>query len=179
MVHIPNHFGWGQVRYSFILRYCSLDTDTISYAVFYAGVLGSGVVVAFTFYFKTYIVLRNSKLSKALIVGRQKDDYLARKNEKKMSDEIKILKATFKIFILLLVSWSPAVILLFMSMGDKIPPWAYLYAAMLSHLNSTLNFLAYFFGNEVFRKAVKEVFYYKIFGKATKVITVMSFQSRY
>lgn len=136
-----------------------MDTDEYSYAMFYAAALSSAIIVAFTFYLKIYLVIRKSKLSKSLILGTKK--YKSCPNEMKkekkiLNDEIKILKATFKIFVLFVVAWSPAAILLFLSMGDKIAPWLYLYAGMLSHINSTMNFLVYFFGNRVFQNALRE-----------------------
>lgn len=159
-VHIPNHFGWGKVRYSFMLRYCALDTDTFSYAMFYASFLILGVAIAFVFYLKIYLVIRKSNLSKSLILGSKQKTYQTetKKEKNAINDEIKILRATFRIFVLFVLAWLPASIVLFLSLGDKISPWVYLYVGMLSHINSTFNFIVYFFGNQIFLSAAKETF---------------------
>lgn len=165
IVHLPNHFGWGTTRYSFMLRYCTFDTDLFSYLYFYSAVLVLAIIMAFIFYLKIYLVLRKSTLSKSLITGHKQD---ASNQSSAMSDEIKIIKTSFKIFILFLITWSPLCTLFLLHLMDEIPPWLYLYAALAAHGNSTLNFIVYFIENEMFRKAMKGIVY-KLLNKKNKI----------
>uniref|UniRef100_A0A915IKL7 Uncharacterized protein n=1 Tax=Romanomermis culicivorax TaxID=13658 RepID=A0A915IKL7_ROMCU len=69
---MPNHFGWGDTRYSYMLRTCTLDTDLHSYGAFYAAVLLAAIIITFFFYVKIYLDLRKSKLAKSIITGKKK-----------------------------------------------------------------------------------------------------------
>lgn len=138
-----------------MLRYCATDTDLFSYALFYAAALLFAIVVAFVFYFKIYLVLRKSTLSKALIIGRRQSTTTEETHA--LADEVKIVKTSFKIFILFFITWLPLALLLMFHMGDIVPSWVYLYAALSAHGNSTLNFIMYFMENDQFRRALKEI----------------------
>lgn len=155
LAHLPNHIGWGQIRYSFMLRYCAMDTDLFSYAWFYAAALIVAIIVAFVYYLKIYLVLRKSTLSKTMIIGHKQDS--SADHASAVSDEIKIIKTSFKIFVLFFISWSPLALLFVIHMGDKVPLYVYLYSALAAHCNSTLNFIMYFIENNQFRKALKEL----------------------
>uniref|UniRef100_A0A915IS76 G-protein coupled receptors family 1 profile domain-containing protein n=1 Tax=Romanomermis culicivorax TaxID=13658 RepID=A0A915IS76_ROMCU len=204
-IHIPNHIGWGQVRFSHMLKLCTLDTDLHSYAVFYACVLLAAILVAFLFYVKIYVNLRHSKLAKSVIVGtktrnagqiisnvemtgkidnvemvitgkidnveitgawQRKRAYNSKaetqkvhakedsKRKQNLKTEIQVIKASFRVFVLFLLTWSPIAVLLLVHIGAKVPSYVYVYCGLLAHANSTLNFLVYFLANEVFRRSL-------------------------
>lgn len=155
LVHTPNHLGWGKTRYSFMLRFCTLDTEEPSYARFYASLMAVAFISAFVFYFRIYLVIRKSKLSKNFIIKRLKNQ---KANCIAMSDEIKIMKTSFKIFILFVITWLPMFMLGTLQLGAMIPPYAYLYAGLVAHTNSTLNFVIYFWENDIFRHTMKHLF---------------------
>uniref|UniRef100_A0A915KM77 G-protein coupled receptors family 1 profile domain-containing protein n=1 Tax=Romanomermis culicivorax TaxID=13658 RepID=A0A915KM77_ROMCU len=69
LIHLPNHLGWGQTRYSFMLRFCSIDTDLLSYAIFYSALVILALIVSFVFYVRIYHLLRSTNLAKRIIIG--------------------------------------------------------------------------------------------------------------
>uniref|UniRef100_A0A915J9R4 G-protein coupled receptors family 1 profile domain-containing protein n=1 Tax=Romanomermis culicivorax TaxID=13658 RepID=A0A915J9R4_ROMCU len=163
MVHLPNHYGWGQIHYSTVLQYCTLDTELFSYLFFYASFLLLAIVLSFVYYTKIYLVLRKTTLARGMILGNQGQGKGEKdKNEKEhttmsnLQNETKMIKATFKIFVLFFLCWAPLTVLFFLRFLCQVPLWAYLYAAMLAHGNSTLNFLIYFTSNENFVLALKK-----------------------
>uniref|UniRef100_A0A915I1J8 G-protein coupled receptors family 1 profile domain-containing protein n=1 Tax=Romanomermis culicivorax TaxID=13658 RepID=A0A915I1J8_ROMCU len=50
-----------------------------------------------------------------------------------LQNETKMIRATFKIFVLFFICWAPLTILFFLRFLYPIPLWAYLYATMLAH----------------------------------------------
>lgn len=164
-VHLPNHLGWGESRYSFMFRFCTLDTDLWSYAMFYALFLLIAIVTTFVFYARIYNTVRHSKLAKSIIVGKDTENHQKKQNniqqtaihrETAIKNELKIIKASFKIFIMFLLCWLPVSILILIHLMETVPAWAYLYAALLAHCNSTLNFIVYFLEDDSFRRVMKK-----------------------
>uniref|UniRef100_A0A915HHD4 G-protein coupled receptors family 1 profile domain-containing protein n=1 Tax=Romanomermis culicivorax TaxID=13658 RepID=A0A915HHD4_ROMCU len=154
-VHIPNQLGWGSTHFSKILFVCTIDTESFSYKIFYACICLMSIVISFVFYSKIYLILRGTTLAKSLVTKQN----INRKGNGKQScleDEIKMIKATFKIFVLFFVCWSPVTVLLFADLGDAVPLWAYLYSGLLAHANSTLNFFVYYLQNDNFTNSFKE-----------------------
>lgn len=71
-------------------------------------------------------------------------------------EELLIIKTSFKIFILCFLTWLPFTFAVLTSFY-KLPPYIYLYAGLLAHCNSTLNFVVYFVENKTFHSAMKDV----------------------
>uniref|UniRef100_A0A915JD79 G-protein coupled receptors family 1 profile domain-containing protein n=1 Tax=Romanomermis culicivorax TaxID=13658 RepID=A0A915JD79_ROMCU len=224
IIHIPNHAGWGTTRYSFMLRFCSLDTDLHSYGIFYAFMVVLALASTFVFYVKIYGVLRRSSLAKKIILaGTAKNGYrlsirfqvefdsandssesrhvvkvhnfliifreqvpqnlfnaeihswcrngvrdelknrtIVSNNPSHLKDwqlkeEVKIIKVSFRIFLVFFVTWLPLTLLILSHLGDKVPPWVYLLAGLLAHCNSTLNFIFYFLCDDMFKKGLKRL----------------------
>lgn len=162
-VHLPNHLGWGRTHYSLTVRFCTLDADVPSYARFYTCILLFAIFIAFVYYLKTYLIIRKSKLTKKLIIGE------GHANGSSMANEIKIIKTSFKIFFLFLITWSPLAVLLLLQID--VPAWVYMYAGLIAHCNSTLNFVVYFLENTVFRNAAKDC-YKRCFKRKNKVQSI-------
>uniref|UniRef100_A0A915K0C3 Uncharacterized protein n=1 Tax=Romanomermis culicivorax TaxID=13658 RepID=A0A915K0C3_ROMCU len=70
-VHVPNHLGWGEVRFSQLFHFCTFDTESLSYKLFYGGMLALAIVLAFVFYAKIYLVLRHTTLARHMILNKQ------------------------------------------------------------------------------------------------------------
>lgn len=162
-VHMPNHVGWGMVRYSSNFQFCTFDADHLSYSVYYASYLFLAIIVTAVFYVKLYLVLRKSVLPRQLLLGKKeliKSAMLSNNASSEMSvkDELRLAKASFKIFVAFLIFWAPVTVLILLAMGDKIPNWAYLYAALAAHSNSTLNVFIYYIENKTFRRAITSIF---------------------
>lgn len=163
-VHMPNHIGWGMVRFSSNFQFCTFDADHVSYSMYYASFLFLAIVVTAVFYVKLYLVIRTTILPRQLLIGKKQQNLknaLTNNNvssEMSVRDELRLAKASFKIFVAFLIFWAPVVVLILLTMGDKIPPWAYLYSALAAHSNSTLNVFIYYFENKTFRRAIKLIF---------------------
>jgi len=69
-----------------------------------------------------------------------------------------MIRSSFLVFITFLTTWSPLAILLLSHVEEFVPPWLYIYASMLAHSNSALNFLIYFLKNRIFRNALLKKF---------------------
>lgn len=182
IICIPNQVGWGDVKFSPVLYFCWLDTSTYSYLSFYTIVKVIAIVIAFVFYIKIYLTIRKSSLSKALIVGKRAKEEQNQEESKakgglsehKVAEELKIIKVTFKIFILFAVCWTPLIILFLLTAVYSGPQWLYLCASFLGHSNSTLNFIVYFLDNNVFRKALLKCIKNKIHDHETSVVFTAS-----
>lgn len=93
-----------------------------------------------------------------MIVGKKEtaknNDNTKKLSEQKIAEELKIVKVTFKIFILFAICWTPLIVLFLLTIVYSGPQWLYLCASFLGHGNSTLNFIVYFLDNNLFREAV-------------------------
>lgn len=94
-------------------------------------------------------------------------------SERNLSNEIKLAKTSFKIFIIFVATWSPTALLILMGINGFIPLSVYLYAVLLAHSNSTFNFFIYYVDNEMFRTGFKNVLK-KMVGKKTNSIGMVS-----
>uniref|UniRef100_A0A915HFJ9 G-protein coupled receptors family 1 profile domain-containing protein n=1 Tax=Romanomermis culicivorax TaxID=13658 RepID=A0A915HFJ9_ROMCU len=74
-----------------------------------------------------------------------------------MTEETKIIKVSFRIFVVFLITWSPLSVLFMVQLGGLVPPFIYLFAGLLAHCNSTLNFVFYFLQDGVFQKSLKRL----------------------
>lgn len=169
--YFPNHIGWGKIRFSYMIRLCTFDTDLMSYTYFYATVSTIAIIITFIYYLKIYLVIRRSKLCLRVMLKNVSEHFKSETYDDvsvdcgliasclPMSmDELKIVKSSFKIFLTFLITWCPLCILFFIHYNVQIPPWVYLYAAMLAHCNSTLNFFVYFVENSLFRREFTRIF---------------------
>jgi len=79
--------------------------------------------------------------------------------EMSLIDELHLIKASFKIFLIFLIFWTPVVIIIlfFRHPSYHVPQWVYLYAALLAHSNSTCNFFVYYRENKAFRRALSRL----------------------
>ena len=69
-VHLLNRFNvWGEVRYSYVLRYCTLDTDKASYSLFYGCLAVVALIITFLFYVLKNKKIRKNTLARKIIVG--------------------------------------------------------------------------------------------------------------
>uniref|UniRef100_A0A915JFF5 G-protein coupled receptors family 1 profile domain-containing protein n=1 Tax=Romanomermis culicivorax TaxID=13658 RepID=A0A915JFF5_ROMCU len=163
--HLPNHFGWGTVHVSQMLYYCTVDTELQSYRLFYASLLVLAIVIAFVFYARIYAVLRKSTLAKNMILrksGMSNADINSKTRMAGVQEETKMIKATFRIFILFFIFWAPIATLFLLNVRRYLPAWVYMYAALLAHCNSTLNFFIYFLQNDNFSKALKKMLPFRL-----------------
>lgn len=151
--HLPNHIGWGTVRYSSHFQFCTFDSDNQLYSYFYASFFLVSIIVTAIFYLKIYLTVRKSNLPRQLIVGKKGRS----PDEMNLVDEMRLMKASFKIFVVFLIFWAPVTILILSPFKELFPNWVYLYAALAAHSNSTLNVVFYWFDNETFRVAVKNI----------------------
>ena len=87
----------------------------------------------------------------------------SKKNREK-SQEIKLAKTLFLVFIAFCLCWTPYGILVLVDFRNKAHKAWYLFAILLAHTSSTLNFLIYGITNQGFRQGYK-CFLRKIFGQ--------------
>lgn len=158
-VHMPNHIGWGMVRYSTNFKFCTFDSDHFTYSLFYAAILFLAIAVTAIFYIKLYLVIRSSHLPRQLLIKRKSIPTVScfGSFNANLIDELRLAKASFKIFIVFLIFWAPVTVLILISLGDRIPEWVYLYSALAAHSNSTLNVFIYYLDNRIFRNAIKKL----------------------
>lgn len=174
LIHLPNRVGWGEIRYSYMGRFCTLDTDLMSYTYFFTSVSTVAITVTFVYYLKIYLVVRRSKACLSIILGKNEVHcrYCLGINNNFDSqtegdfhptcipvsvDEVKIVRTSFKIFFTFLLTWLPLYIIFFIHFHLDVPPYVYLYSGMIAHCNSTINFFVYFLDNSLFHKELKRL----------------------
>lgn len=176
---LPNHFGWGKVRFSQVLNFCWLDTETYSYLAFYTIIKIMAIFISLYFYSKLYSTIRHSSLAVRMITkkdqkaepGDIKRCLHETLNDKNMNEEMKIIAVSFKIFVLFSVCWSPLIILFLLTAVYSGPTWLYLFASFIGHSNSTLNFVVYFWDNNVFKDALMKTIRSKLSNKVAPFFT--------
>uniref|UniRef100_A0A915KDY9 G-protein coupled receptors family 1 profile domain-containing protein n=1 Tax=Romanomermis culicivorax TaxID=13658 RepID=A0A915KDY9_ROMCU len=85
-----------------------------------------------------------------VVVPPESDD----KRRDALKEELQVIKASFRVFILFLISWAPVAVLILVHPGSGVSRGVYIYAGLMAHANSTLNFLIYFLANDTFRGAL-------------------------
>lgn len=189
LIHMPNHVGWGDSRYSTGFLLCTLDMETLSYSFFYGCCMVAAIGATFYFYFKIYQTIRKSSLSKKMITGKVGKKETKKEESKEgaipadhpktifseshLRDEIKLAKTSFKIFIIFVLTWTPTAILILMGINGMVPAPVYLYAVLMAHSNSMANFFIYYVDNEMFKNAFKNVVR-KMLGKKTNMVSVLN-----
>lgn len=154
--HAPNYFGWGSIQYSSHFQFCTFDSDHKIFSYYYASFFLISILVTAIFYLKMYLTIRKTCLPRQLIVRKQNRRSC---NEINLADELRLVKASFKIFIVFLIFWAPVTVILLAPHSYKqvIPKWMYLYAALAAHSNSTVNAFIYWFDNDSFRSAMEKI----------------------
>lgn len=70
-------------------------------------------------------------------------------------EEFHLIKASFKIFLIFFVFWTPGMVSVLILRNESwVPDWLFLYAALLAHSNSTFNYFVYYTHNRAFRKSL-------------------------
>uniref|UniRef100_A0A915I1U7 G-protein coupled receptors family 1 profile domain-containing protein n=1 Tax=Romanomermis culicivorax TaxID=13658 RepID=A0A915I1U7_ROMCU len=198
-IHIPNHVGWGSVRFSAHFQFCTFDSHHHTYPFLYASTIAAAIVLTAIFYTKLYCRIRKTNLPRQLILGLKRkksvDDCSSfqpiRRNvqsttvlvageyprypksmlvfncernsltinplaqRKKVADELRLIKASFKIFLLFLIMWFPVVVVILFFRDQSrwnVPESVYLFTALIAHSNSTCNVFIYYYDNCSFRK---------------------------
>lgn len=169
LVHSPNHFGWGDSKYSTGFQLCTLDMETLSYSFFYGCCMIAAIVATFVFYLKTYQTMRKSNLAKKMIT---RSDSLSHESSRIM-EEMKLAKTSFKIFIIFVCFWTPSAVLILMGVNHSVPSAVYLYSVLMAHSNSTLNFFIYYVDNKCFKNGCKSLFKRVLGKRISEVGTVL------
>ncbi|OQV26118.1 putative Alpha-1B adrenergic receptor [Hypsibius exemplaris] len=73
------------------------------------------------------------------------------------SDDIKLAKTLFTVFIAFLVCWGPFALLVLMKQPSWVPGWMYMIAIIMAHGNSSINSILYGLTNEKFRAGYRSV----------------------
>lgn len=146
---MPNIIGWGVTNYASDFYICTGDLRIWSYTVFWA-ILSVIVPVGVSFYayLHIYLRVRASQSGRNLIAGKRRVNPDPTKNPGKrssfMAEELTLIKALFKIFLIFLASWFPLAALFSFRSILHAPNWLNLLALLLAHGNSATNSLIYF-----------------------------------
>ncbi|OQV17432.1 putative Melatonin receptor type 1A [Hypsibius exemplaris] len=186
LLHMPNHIGWGEDRFSREYYICTFDTITYAYDVFYivTGVIIplNGVLFGYAaIFFRVREVkqhIRNYKLANQLerngkaVLAAAKDPVFTVGEPEKMEivvprirlqmpsftrDDVKMVKTLFAAFFVFLGSWFLLVCFNLSGNPTSIPGWLYVVAMILAHGNSAVNPFLYSFTNEKFRDGYRAV----------------------
>ncbi|GAU94597.1 hypothetical protein RvY_06339 [Ramazzottius varieornatus] len=167
LVQLPNHVGWGDLRFSRQFFLCTFANHVHTYAIFYVvvGVL-TPLGVCFVCYLCIYRRASVSNLVRSRILQRQlqgtatspiqaitveDSDTLCpappHSNEsqcKKFYDDLVMIQVLFRVLIIYTIMWSPLVILILLHLEDQISPVWYVLVLLTAHGNSAINYLGLF-----------------------------------
>ncbi|XP_055354300.1 melatonin receptor type 1B-B-like [Paramacrobiotus metropolitanus] len=151
LIWSPQLMGWGVVNYTPDFYICTADLRRWTYSLFWA--VCSVIIptsICFYAYLQIYLRIRNSTSGRHLIAGRRKATNTGATNNRHASisglaEEIRLIKALFRIFVIFLVSWTPLGLLFSFRSIYQAPKWLNLAALMLAHGNSATNAMVYFF----------------------------------
>lgn len=145
LIHMPNHIGWGTTNYASSFYLCTSELRLWSYTMFWA-TLGVVVPISGTFYayLGIYLRVRVSQSGRSLLTGTRRRASADGSTVAFVVEEIALLKALFRIFVIFLVSWFPFAVLVALHTITDTPRWLNLYALLLAHGNSAINSLVYF-----------------------------------
>ena len=86
------------------------------------------------------------------------------KKGKERSQEIKLAKTLFLVFLAFCMCWTPYGLLVLVDIDNEAHMAWYMFAILFAHTSSTLNFIIYGITNQAFRQGYK-VFLERIFGR--------------
>uniref|UniRef100_A0A915JLQ3 G-protein coupled receptors family 1 profile domain-containing protein n=1 Tax=Romanomermis culicivorax TaxID=13658 RepID=A0A915JLQ3_ROMCU len=103
------------------------------------------------------IYMNQSSVPKSKILLLTSESNLRRK---KLRDELRLINASFKIFLVFLIFWAPVIVVI-LFFRDRtyynVPNSVYLFSALLAHSNSTCNVFIYYWANNAFKKFVRHL----------------------
>lgn len=159
LIELPNHFGWGDNRFSVVFYVCTFANHVHSYALFYIG-LGVCVPVGGTFfaYLGIYLKVRDSNLVRSRVLTSSK---LIKSRELRAKEkltrrafrhDVGVARALFRVYVIFLVMWLPVAVIIVMGKGTEVAPVWYILAILLAHGNSSINCVVYGASIEHFRE---------------------------
>lgn len=154
LIELPNLTGWGGHTFDLKTLGCSFDRlISLSYTIFLSiTALYIPLLLILFCYVKIFLFVRRSRrqiVKKA--ISNSKD-----KSKKAKTDEVRLARTFFIVFVSFLVCWTPYDLTLFFDRSDTWPSWLYVMFMQVGHFNSSLNSILYGFTNRHFREGYKE-----------------------
>lgn len=159
--------------------------DEFSYSLFYGSCMILAMLCTFHFYNKVFSKIRRSKAVQRMINGgevaagngAQENAIGGGMDFHTLKKEMRLVKTSFKIFLLFVCLWSPTAGLILLGPNRFIPKPIYLYSLFFAHSNSTLNFFIYYVDNVEFRngfwRLVSKCFCHKQNHDEPKIFTLV------
>lgn len=179
LVDLPNLVGWGRHGFDDRLQMCTYDyTYTYSYTLYFIGV-GFGMPICVTVHCYIGIINFHKKWNKNLVkrsVGTSayNQSVVARKQ---MEANKRLLKSVLIILVVLILMWTPHIILV---LGDYYARWPrilHVIGIALAHGNSSINSFIYAACNRDFRQGYM-VFLRKIYSWAASCMLTENKQKK-
>ena len=149
-VHLPNHFGWGEVHYDKKTLVCSFNrTASFSYTIFLI-FMGIGIpnIITTLCYLKIFLFVR----------AQRKKISTNENSQSRSNRSVRLALTLFIIYVVFLCCWSPYMLVIFIDMSDTYSVDIYGTVAMLALLNSCVNTIIYGATNRNFRNGYIRLF---------------------
>ncbi|OWA50001.1 putative Melatonin receptor type 1C [Hypsibius exemplaris] len=158
LIELPNHVGWGDLRFSDLFFVCTFANHVHSYALFYVLVgVFTPLSVSFFCYLKIYLKVKDSRLTRNRILkgGSESDDNARQRHDtvpdtsrpnsmtRKFYEDLKIIKVLFRVLIIYVLMWLPLVILILIHIANDIGYTWYILVLLCAHGNSAVNCVIY------------------------------------
>ncbi|XP_055330318.1 alpha-1A adrenergic receptor-like isoform X2 [Paramacrobiotus metropolitanus] len=162
-IHLPNFIGWGHTSYSGDLYLCTAELGLWSYSVFYGmSAILVPIGISFYAYLKIYLRVRRSRAGRRHLTGNKsttmpsaitdsdpvtnnpKTQIVTKAAVSNVQEEMKLLKALFKVFIMFLASWLMIGIFFVARAWVYFPKWYSYVGLILAHGSSATNSVVYF-----------------------------------
>jgi 7 transmembrane receptor (rhodopsin family) len=175
LIELPNHVGWGDLRFSKLFFVCTFANHVHSYALFYVLVgIFLPISISFGCYFKIYLKVKDSRLTRSRILYAKSDQESPPPTEvnaasqlssagncgsvsQKFYEDLKVIQVLFRVFLIYLLMWLPLVLLILLHLTTSISYVWYVLVLLSAHGNSAINCLIYAATIEHFRQGYKKL----------------------
>ncbi|XP_060584622.1 melatonin receptor type 1B-A-like [Ruditapes philippinarum] len=155
LFEFPNFIGWGGHYFDEKNQQCIWDrTASFSYTVFVSAGLIGGPLLLMGLCF--ILVFRKIWLTKKNVFSLDLEDPL--RMRRVWQEALRSSRTLVIIFAAFVICWTPYAILTALDVNDTFSTEVHLFATMLAHLHSSLNFTIYMFTNKRFRQSVFSLF---------------------
>jgi 7 transmembrane receptor (rhodopsin family) len=177
LIELPNHVGWGDLRFSDLFFLCTFANHVHSYALFYV-LFGIFIPLSSSFlcYLLIYLKVKDSSLTRNRIlysdINRGGSSSTSKSNSnadesteatgcislsQKFFDDLKIIQVLFRVQIIYTVMWLPLMLLILAHQTTSISYVWYILAILSAHGNSAINCMVYAASIDHFREGYKRL----------------------
>ena len=156
ILSLPALVGWTENIYDHKLLECFWNRlHSLSFTIFFsAGIVFTPIMIISFSFIKIYLHVRESRRRISRDTSHRHPSHAS----------LHLATALFIIFAVFVFCWAPYSLLIVIDIHDRLPHEVYLFALLLAHLHSSLNWLVYALTHAHFRNAYKIVLRKMTFG---------------